>query len=657
MIKRITNILLGLIVATAAFASINQLPVITINGVAYYVYQVQPGEGELAIARKLGINVKDINKHNPAAAEGLKAYQELLFPVNKYSDSKIGNNDLSATLPDNYTAKKGDSLYGICKKYGIDEAYFISLNPEAADGIKADQIYRLKPENATSNLSKKPAAKHHTIERGESLYGIAQSNGCSIEDILSINPDLDPSNYKIGQTILIPGDATDVAAKVENAFKRKTNSYVVKPNDTFYSIARNFGISIAQLQSANPGLNLLQEGMEILIPDSCAEENNNIEASNSSEQLPDFSSQEIPRIHTKEPIRIAVALPFNASVKPQPKHSKNYVDFYRGFMLAVDSFKIGEQPVAVYAYDTENSSAKAKSLKNDSLLATANIIISAGSLENCEDLNIFGKDNNINLFNIFGVRDSCYLSNKNVMQGNIPSNDLVDLAIDYAKNKFIGFTPVILEVGGAKDKLSIANRIANELEQDGVTVKRIKVTDKPNASDFKSLNPTNRYLIIPSTSKIDFAKELLKALTAESNQKLSENGTSLFGYPEWITLREKSTVTQLKKLNTYIYSRFAEPNEFDRERVESSHKRWFGRGVSQGAPSMTLTGFDVGKYLLGVLEDNRGDFDKFTYSSYYEGLQYPFSFKRVENGGYVNKSAYIIHFIPDGEIENILIKE
>ncbi len=649
MIKRIVNILLCLILATATLASLNQLPIRSVNGVNYYIYQVQPGEGKLAIAKKLGINIKDIDKYNPSAGDGLKAYQELLFPV---PDNDVLKSDINNSIPETHTAKKGDSLYGICKKYGIDEQYFITLNPQAAEGIKADQIYRLKPVRDSALLPQtKSVKKQHKISRGESLYGIAQAYGCSVEDILSINPELDPSHYNEGQIINVPSDATDVTAKVASAFVNKSNAYTVKPNDTFYSIARNFGISIAQLQSANPGLNLLQEGMEIIIPDSCPEDNG-ISSGSSEQFISDFSSQEIPRIHTKEPIRIAIALPFNASVKPQPKHSRNYVDFFRGFMLAVDSFKIGGQPVAVYAYDTQNSADKAKLLRKDSLLVTSNVIISAGSLENCEDITKFGKENNITVLNIFSVRDTAYLSNRNAMQGNITSTDLIDLAIDFAKNNFVGYTPVILEVNGAKDKLSIANKIAHEMEKQGSVVKRIRLSEKPVSSDFKSLNANDKYLVIPSTSKIEFTKELLKCLTGEN----LDNGITLLGYPEWITLREKTTVHQLKKLNTYIYSRFAEPDEINRDRVDSSHKHWFGKGVSYGSPSMTLTGFDVGKYLVKILEENRGDFDIDSYSTTFEGLQYPFYFKRIENGGFVNKAAYMIHFTPEGEVENILIK-
>lgn len=659
MLKRLFIILAGIILANCAFASLNQLPVRNINGKNYYVYQVQPGEGELAIAKKLDINVKDIKKYNPDAENGLKAYQELFFPVPKAKEKEIKKQqEKYSNLPETHTAKKGESLYGICKKYGIDETYFINLNPEAADGIIADRTYRLKPEfQEPAFASADSKTKKYAIGRSESLYSIAQANGCTIEEILSLNPDLNPTYYQEGQVITIPIKGSDAASKVENAFKKHPQTYVVRPNDTFYSIARNFGVSIAQLQAANPDLNLLREGMEIVIPDSCAEETSNGSTEIQEQNQPKFSWQEIPKVHTKEPIKIAIVLPFNASAKPHPKNSKNYVDFYRGFMLAVDSFKIGEQPVAVYAYDTESNADKIRNLKRDSLINTASIIISAGSLENCEELDAFGKANNINILNIFSVRDTSYLTNRNVMQGNIPSNELVDLTVNYVGSNLTDYTPVILEVSGAKDKLSIANRIANAIETDGVPVKRLKLSDKPSASDFKVLNTAKKYLFIPTTSKIEFTKELLKALTAESNQKLLDNGGTLFGYPEWITLREKSTISNLKKLNTYIYSRFAEPNEFEKERVDASHKHWYGKGVSTGVPSMTLTGFDVGKFLLKALEENRGNFDMITLSNDYEGLQYPFYFKRVGNGGYVNCAAYIIHFVRDGEIENILIKE
>lgn len=649
-------------------AQLKRLPIRTISGKDYYVYQVQPGEGELAIAKKLGIKQQDINKYNPSAAKGLKAYQELLFPVpNDVNNQPPKTQKPNSDVPETYIAEKGESLYGICKKFDISQDDFLKLNPDAGNGIKAGNTYLLKNRSIINNVEEQLPKNKHIIIQGETLYSIAQSNNCSVEELIAFNPGLNPANYHEGQSITIPPkttktktdtdliDKSSVTSKVKNAFSNR-KTYKVKPNETFYSIARNNGISIAQLQDANPEVNILKEGMTLIIPESCDE--GSAEASitdnNLNESLPlDLSTGELPIIRTKIPIRMAIALPFNTSVKPHPKHSKNYVDFLKGFMLAIDSLKREGRPVSISIFDTGNNQENFNSILADSSFKASNIIIT----DNDIIYNNLANNDEVRLLNIFSVRDSSYLTNINVMQANIPTSLLIDLAVKYASDEFKGYTPLILEVKGSSDKLSIANRIASALTSSSNEIKRISIIGTPVSSAFKQLDKSKKYLIIPSTSKPEFAKELLKTLVNEENSQLIKNNVALFGYPEWITIRDKNSIANLKKLNTHIYSRFAEPVNYKKDGVVTTHKHFYGRNISGGVPSMTLTGFDIGEYLINNLEYSNGEVTPYTFNVDFEGIQYPFSFKRIINGGLVNTSAYIIHFTPNGEIENILVKE
>jgi spore germination protein len=93
----------------------------------------------------------------------------------------------------------------------------------------------------------------HTIQRGQSLYGIAQAYGTTVNDIIEANELPNPNNLVVGQTVVIP---------IIGSF------YWVKAGDTLWSISRLFGISYQELARVNqiPPNQALRVGFRLYIP-------------------------------------------------------------------------------------------------------------------------------------------------------------------------------------------------------------------------------------------------------------------------------------------------------------------------------------------------------------------------------------------------------
>jgi LysM repeat protein len=106
----------------------------------------------------------------------------------------------------------------------------------------------------------------YTIQAGDTLYSLQQKGIIfSLQRTLSDNPGLDPANLRVGQVICVPG-ATGPA--VPGACPAPSRQYAVQSGDTFYSIARKFGVSVARIEGANPSVNPnnLAIGQIICIP-------------------------------------------------------------------------------------------------------------------------------------------------------------------------------------------------------------------------------------------------------------------------------------------------------------------------------------------------------------------------------------------------------
>lgn len=117
-------------------------------------------------------------------------------------------------------------------------------------------------------------ASPYTVKAGEWIYQIARQCGLDPRAVIAANPGINPSRLAVGQVINLPGAAPvpqptvapqPTAAPTAVAC---TGTYTVKPGDTFFRIAFNCNLTVAQLATANPGVNiyLIRPGQVIKFP-------------------------------------------------------------------------------------------------------------------------------------------------------------------------------------------------------------------------------------------------------------------------------------------------------------------------------------------------------------------------------------------------------
>jgi LysM repeat protein len=87
----------------------------------------------------------------------------------------------------------------------------------------------------------------YTVQRGDSLTKIARHCEVSYSELLKANPNItNPNRIFPGQVINIPTPGVPVTGGAPTP-------YTVKQGDTLFSIAQRYGLSQAELQTANPG--------------------------------------------------------------------------------------------------------------------------------------------------------------------------------------------------------------------------------------------------------------------------------------------------------------------------------------------------------------------------------------------------------------------
>lgn len=228
-------------------------------------------------------------------------YYQCLFLIVFFSSMSL----FSQEKYKQHTVTKGETISEIAKKYNLKSEAIYELNPDAVNGIKSKMVLLIPTKSKKSNkistpdLSKQPEKTHEVLPK-ETLYGIAKQLNVAIEDLYKINPDLEKEGLKIGQVINIPQTSFDDLAltpqvekstEIKKASTPKKNltkeviadapkndektaipaegiEYEVLPKESLYSIAKKYGIAVADLQKANPILEkkALKAGQKIVVP-------------------------------------------------------------------------------------------------------------------------------------------------------------------------------------------------------------------------------------------------------------------------------------------------------------------------------------------------------------------------------------------------------
>lgn len=161
------------------------------------------------------------------------------------------------STPSTYTVRKGDSLDSICKGLGIPLAELKAANPHISnfDLIQPGQVIKL-PSKGTIVI----------VKPGDTLSSLAAANKVSLQALEAANPGIhDYNSIAPGQTINIPPS---------NAIHGKEHTHVVKPGDTLTDIAHTNGVTLDALKAVNPNIimvNSLWPGETVKIPSTSGE--------------------------------------------------------------------------------------------------------------------------------------------------------------------------------------------------------------------------------------------------------------------------------------------------------------------------------------------------------------------------------------------------
>jgi N-acetylmuramoyl-L-alanine amidase len=170
----------------------------------------------------------------------------------------------------------GDTLTHLAKRHDVTIATLVKLNDLAdPNRIYAGQRLRIAAQpSATPPASPVTASpRTHAVKRGQNLTTIARAYGVTVAAIVSANDIANPSRIFAGQRLVIPGKATPAAAAPASpatpaAAAAPPRTHTVKHGQNLTTIAREYGVTVAAIVSANDIANpsRIFAGQRLVIP-------------------------------------------------------------------------------------------------------------------------------------------------------------------------------------------------------------------------------------------------------------------------------------------------------------------------------------------------------------------------------------------------------
>ncbi len=164
------------------------------------------------------------------------------------SDDKKPNNDLTTVRPDSVSITRVGS-----------EVPIINDN-EATDDTKKKNVTDSKPEDSKK---KKEEVKEestnvegeeisHTVQEGETFFGIANRYNLSKDALIKMNKDIDPNGIKVG--------VTKLKVKIQTI-------HTVGAGDVLRVVAKKYGVTKQLLMQANKKTkDFTERGEKLIIP-------------------------------------------------------------------------------------------------------------------------------------------------------------------------------------------------------------------------------------------------------------------------------------------------------------------------------------------------------------------------------------------------------
>ncbi|MFZ8783997.1 LysM peptidoglycan-binding domain-containing protein [Thermocrinis sp.] len=224
----------------------------------YAVYKVKKGDTLYSIAKKFGVDVQELKSFNNLESEKIIEGQEIKIPAKGTVKKQRRETQEYGT----YVVQKGARLEHIAKKLGVSQRELEELNPELKGKWLTKGTVVKVPKQEQKKEKREESYTVYKIKKGGRLEHVAERLGVPKEELERLNPELKGKWLSAGTEVKVPVKAEKKEPKVPY------KTYVVQRGAKLEHVAKKLGVSQKELEELNPGLKgkWLTKGTVVKVP-------------------------------------------------------------------------------------------------------------------------------------------------------------------------------------------------------------------------------------------------------------------------------------------------------------------------------------------------------------------------------------------------------
>lgn len=613
-------------------------------------HTVQSGETLYSISKRYGIPESEIIFNNPGA-KNLKAGSKLYLP-GVLEEKDPGQNAEKDMVPGNanfavHVIESGETMWSLTHKYKITEEELKAWNPVLKTAFPAGTSIKIpvgEIQQTQAIPTNEEAFENHLVQRGETIYALSVKYGIAVPEIIKYNPVLESRNLVAGETILIPKKIETAQISAEG----ETLQAPLEIPDSFYEVE-----------------------MEMEVPESCVPVNNvSLMRKNYDVALflplffeaNDTLNRELLLPEISDSLMIDAEILADTLIEKEKtveefkaffQNSENFLEFYEGVLIAVDSMQKAGMKINLKVFDTQSDAGSIRDYIYDSDFLETDLIIGPVYPQVQNEVAQIAAKNRIPMVSPFAPRSNIIDSNPYYFQIN-PTHEYIAnetaemVAEEYYRSNFVVLRTSAYE-NTPQGKLVelIREKLYNSGYLNTMDGGSFTVYDFKNEGSFGMRRLLRKgvenVVFIPSSveGEVSVAVSNLNNLADDYQITLIGSGNYQqhypsielehfhnlklkYIYPYWIDFNNDASINFIKQFKQNFYT---EPGNF---------------GVQ---------GFDVAFYFLNALNYFGRDFEDCLPYFHINLVQGNYHFEKVSQfGGYMNKGVSVISYTRDYEV-------
>ena len=226
---------------------------------------------------------------------------------------------------------KGETLYSLSRHYGVTVDEIIAANESLVDGLKADTRIRI-PMGSEVKQHSTPTPQE-SVAPTEPQVAVAEPSPTTTESVAPQNNDGERNERQRRRQAMLEGIKGIISHSKVNVHKRDSEQPTPQSDSTSTSVGVDVALGGADSLSHTPSL--------------------------------------FRKLGKNDVAEVALMLPLGTEAKP----SANYLDFYRGFLIGLDSVRMAGYSVNLSLHNTAHDHLRVDMIATMGALTTANLVV------------------------------------------------------------------------------------------------------------------------------------------------------------------------------------------------------------------------------------------------------------------------------------------